>query len=120
MPGGLAIEPFSEGNVEELHAFFEAQAGAGLYSFPLETFKRATVADADFDPEYSIVARDEASKEIVAAFFAVARSARLSLLGKVVTVSSAVLTMFAVREGRRRKGIGTALLSTLLARLKAG
>ncbi len=118
--GGLTLEPFGEHNIEELHAFFESQAGAGLYSFPLETFKRVTLDDADFNPDYSIVARDEASKEIVAAFFAVARSARISLRGKNLTLSSTVLTLFAVREDRRRKGIGTAVLSLLLARLKAG
>ncbi len=117
---GFTLEPFGNANIEELHGFFEAHASAGLYSFPLDTFKRVTVNDEDFNPDYSIVARDEVSKEIVAAFFAIARSAHLSLNGRWVTLASSVLTMFAVRDGWRRKGIGSAILSQLIARLKAG
>jgi hypothetical protein len=59
--GGLALEPFSDTNIEELHDFFESQANAGLYSFPLDTFKRVTVNDEDFNPEYSIVERPSKS-----------------------------------------------------------
>ncbi len=117
---GLALEPFTDSNIEELHGFFESQAGAGLYSFPLDTFKRVTVNDEDFNPEFSIVAREETSKQIVAAFFAVARTARISLKGKWATLASTALTMFAVRDGWRRKGIGSAILSQLIARLKTG
>jgi GNAT superfamily N-acetyltransferase len=120
VPNGLTLEPFGETNIAEVHSFFETHAGAGLYSFPLETFKRVTVNDDDFNPDYSIVARDETSKEIIAAFFAVARSARVSLKGKMVTLASPVLMMFAVHGERRRKGIGSVLLVDLLGRLKAG
>jgi len=117
---GLSLEPFSKGNIEELHVFFEKQAGAGFYSFPLDTFKRVTVDDDDFNPDFSIVAKDEASKEIVAAMLAVARSAPIFVRGRRITLSTAVLMFFAVREERRRRGIGTAVLSLLLARLKSG
>ncbi|NMC04403.1 MAG: GNAT family N-acetyltransferase [Candidatus Lokiarchaeota archaeon] len=114
----LTLEPFSEKNIEALHAFFEAHAG--LYSFPLDTFKRVTIHDDDFNPEYSIVALDEESKEIVAAFFAVARSARISIRGKMVTLATPVLMLLAVRGDKRRQGIGSSMLAELLRRLKAG
>ena len=45
VPDGLTLEPFSKNNIEELHSFFETHASAGLYSFPLDTFKRVTVND---------------------------------------------------------------------------
>ncbi|MEX2680654.1 MAG: GNAT family N-acetyltransferase [Candidatus Sigynarchaeota archaeon] len=120
MLGGFTLEPFSKDNIGELHAFFEKEAGAGLYSFPIETFERVTIDDPDFDPDYSIVARDPTSREIVAAMLAVARCAPVLVHGRRVTLSTAVLMLFAVRADRRRQGIGTAMLSTLLARLKAG
>jgi|GEM_PF-2075582 len=112
------IEPFSSDNVAELHEFFESQASQGLYSFSLDTFKRVTTDDKDFNPNLSIVARDVGTGDIIAAFLLLHRRACVAVKGRKVTLKMPVLTFFAVHEASRRKGIGSEILQELLARRK--
>lgn len=115
-PDSLVLEPFSPENVEAVHAFFEANAG--LYSFPIATFKQASILDDDFDPDVSIVARARASGDIVGAFLAIIRRAKVTVRGKEFTYTFTTLNMFCVHPGHRRQGIGSALLGELLSRLR--
>nr|MDO8113708.1 GNAT family N-acetyltransferase [Candidatus Sigynarchaeota archaeon] len=110
----MTFEPFGKDNVAALHVFFEKEAGQGLYSFSLDTFTKSTIDDVDFDPELSIVARDARTGEIIAAFFAVIRAARVSVKGHTITWVCPFLNMFAVRRDARRKGIGSSVLQELL------
>jgi GNAT superfamily N-acetyltransferase len=115
---GLTLESFTTDNIAGLHEFFEKHASEGLYSFPLVTFKAITLEDMDFDASLSIVARDPASHEIMAAFMAINRVARINIKGKEIALVSPVVVLFAVHSSHRRKGIGSAMLQELMARFK--
>ncbi|MHA1793708.1 MAG: GNAT family N-acetyltransferase [Promethearchaeota archaeon] len=110
------IEEFREDNLKEVHEFFESQAGS-LYSFPLKTFRNATLDDTDFIPDLSIVIKS-GKKEIISAMMAIIRKTTVAVHGRLVPYTSTILSMFAVHERYRRRGIGSAMLSLLFTRLK--
>ncbi|MHA1680207.1 MAG: GNAT family N-acetyltransferase [Promethearchaeota archaeon] len=112
----FTLEPFSTGNVEELHGFLEENTE--LYSFPLKSFIGVTIEDPDFDPNLSIVAREKDSKSIVAAFQAIVRRLPINIKGREIGIHYTYLTVFAVKKEMRRNGIGSAMLREIIHRLK--
>jgi GNAT superfamily N-acetyltransferase len=111
------IVPFSEENIAGIHAFFELEAG--IYSFSLSTFKQVTIDDPDFDGSLSLCAVDTETGSIAGAFLIFTRRLRMAYKGRLMpAIRISYLTLFAVASGRRRAGLGSALLAELLGRAK--
>lgn len=108
-------EPFSGDNIKEIHQLFEKDAG--LYSIPLESFKNASINDPDFEPEFSMAFRDEDGR-ISAAFMGLKRTTKITILKREVNYKFSIINLFVVARQYRRKGIGSAILSELLRRMK--
>ncbi len=113
----FTLGPFSRETIKNVHSFFEDNAG--LYSFDLATFTRATIDDEDFDSDASLIAVDPGTGDIVAAMLAIIRKASVNFKKHEFTYTFTTLNMFCVHVAWRRKGIGSAMLAALLARLKA-
>nr|MDO8116350.1 GNAT family N-acetyltransferase [Candidatus Sigynarchaeota archaeon] len=114
---GFALEHFSRENIKNVHTFFETHAG--LYSFDIDTFIRASIGDEDFDPGASVVVMDQGTGTIIAAALAIIRKARVNFKKRDFSYVFTTLNMFCVHGNYRRKGIGSAMLAILLERLKA-
>jgi ribosomal protein S18 acetylase RimI-like enzyme len=111
------IEQFNEKNIYDLHDFFENQAG--LYKFPLQSFKQATILDDDFLRDTSLVLREKNTRKIIAACIAIIRKTKIAILSKEIPYKFTTLNMFAVHKEYRRRGIGTDMLNSLFSKLKS-
>jgi GNAT superfamily N-acetyltransferase len=96
-------------NIEQVYELFKQNKVLSL--IPFEYFKKGTLEDNDFDPEFTIICKKKDNTEIIAAFIAIVRSTPLE---KVCFLKACL-----VDKAFQRKGIGTDLLNELISRVSS-
>ncbi|MFX0142311.1 MAG: GNAT family N-acetyltransferase [Candidatus Hodarchaeota archaeon] len=107
----LKFEQLSKENIEAVYQMCEANVLFISRSF--QVFERHTLGSDSFDPELSIVAKDD-NNAVAAFFMAVLRRSNIPKTNRKV----AVLKFFVVEKNWRNIGLGTKLFNIILERIK--
>ncbi len=107
----LKFEPLSKENLEQVYKMCEKNVL--FLSQPFQTFQKATLESALFEPDFSLIASD-ADGNIIAFFMIVFRRSQIFKKRRRV----AVLKFFVVKKEWRCKGLGTIIYTMLEKRIK--
>lgn len=102
------LEPLTSTNLEEVYEFFKSNTP--FFSLTLEFFRRGTLGDEGYDPEFSLILREPKSQKLIGAFIAVSK--------KGFVKRNCYLKACLIEQTYQRQGIGSKLLDEITRRAK--